>query len=171
MYQLTNEEIEYIESDLTRSGIRTQSMRDNLLDHICILLEEQLERREEFETLYKAILPRFYNENLSELETQSRRLQLARHHLIVTKLQFFIILLVLLICPFIISLANHITFTWSEIETQLTQKLWGPVLAYAVWPISSLLVLFLIPDRLDPPIQRRAKIFIGIRPIIAIENN
>ena len=170
MYQLSTEEIEYIQSDLTRSGIRTQGLRDNLLDHICILLEDKLQHSDEFEAVYRIILSGFYIENLRELEGQTRLLELSRHHLILTKLQFFIILFILLLFPFIVYLANHITFTWFGIETGLTKNLWGPVLAYAVWPISSLLVLFLIPDRLDPPIQRRAKIFIGMRPVIAVEN-
>lgn len=170
MYQLSNEQVDYIHDDLVRLGIRTQSIRNNLLDHICILLENEMESSEQFETLYRTILPRFYNQNLNEVEIQAQRLTFSRH-LTLTKLQFFFFLFVLIVSPFMICLLCIIPpHSVGARVDQFTKDLWGPMLAYGLWPISSLLVLFLIPDSMDPPIARHAKIFIGIRPIIAVIN-
>ena len=87
--------------------------------------------------------------------------------MVISKGQLFILLLVLLICPFMIYLLSGTSGT----EGELTISLWGPVLAYGLWLLCSLLVLFLIPDSLDPPVPRGAKIFIGIQPIIAVVNH
>ena len=87
--------------------------------------------------------------------------------MVMGKGQFFTLLLVLLICPFMIYLLSGTSGT----EGELPISLWGPVLVYALWPLCSLLVLFLIPDSLDSPIPRGSKIFIGIRPIIAVVND
>ena len=51
MYCLSNEQVDFIATDIRQRGIHLQDLHENLLDHICIILEEKLEKEEEFETV------------------------------------------------------------------------------------------------------------------------
>ena len=68
MYQLDDQQIDFILSDLRQRGIRTESLRLNLLDHICILIEENLEKGGDFYHYYTTVLPSFYKQELRELD-------------------------------------------------------------------------------------------------------
>jgi hypothetical protein len=48
MYPITDQHIEYMLRDLDAKGIRTPDLQQNLLDHICILAERNLEEEEDF---------------------------------------------------------------------------------------------------------------------------
>lgn len=163
MYSLSNEQVDLIDRDLIRLGLHTESVRTNILDHLCIMIEQEIACADEFEEAYRNILPAFYNKELREIERQTQLLLWSRDHLILTKLQFFALLFFLLVGPCIM-------YMWWASQTEVPaseylvpKDVWGAVLAYASWPLSSLLVLFLIPDRLDPPIPRHAKVAVGFR--------
>ena len=52
MYRITDENIDFILKDLNKRGIQTESLQLNLLDHICILIEENLEEGADFHQFY-----------------------------------------------------------------------------------------------------------------------
>ena len=54
MYQITEENIDFILEDLEKCGIKTESLRLNLLDHICIIIEENMEEGGDFHQFYAA---------------------------------------------------------------------------------------------------------------------
>src|SRR5258708_9386644 len=89
-------------TDLRQRGIETESMCMNLLDHICILIENNLEEDGDFERFYATVIPSFYKEELRELEDEALLLMsLRRGHLLISRNQFFLLLVGLLIGPFI----------------------------------------------------------------------
>jgi hypothetical protein len=159
MRQLSEKEIDFIEADLIRKGIVTKSVRDNLLDHICILFEEQAAMEEDFITAYNNLIRRFYLNDIREIELGARLAVLSRRHLILTKSEFFVSLLLMMVVPIAVYLLSF---------SDLQKDVWGPVLAYATWPLCSLIVVFFIPDKLDPPLSKNSRIAIGFRPLISI---
>jgi hypothetical protein len=163
MYQLNDAQVALIDQDLIRLGLTTESVRANILDHLCIMIEQEITCADEFEEAYQTFLPAFYNKELREIERKTQLLLWSRDHLILTKLQFFALLFFLLVGPCVMYLwwASHAPAPAHEYV--VPKVVWGPVLAYASWPLSSLLVLFLIPDRLDPPIPRHARVALGFR--------
>ena len=171
MYQLSEQQIDFIEYDLTRLGIQTKSIRDNILDHICILLEERLEKQNDFSVAYEEILKTFYTHELREIEVDARVAVLSSRHLVLNKLQFFVVLFFVLIAPFVLYLLYQSTHISSQPMILPIKEAWKPALAYATWPLSSLIVLFLIPDRLDSPIPRHSRIFIGLCPFISVTSS
>ncbi len=60
MYQITDENIDFILEDLNKRGIQTESLQLNLLDHICILIEENLEEGADFHHFYAETIKSFY---------------------------------------------------------------------------------------------------------------
>lgn len=54
---LTDQQIEYISNNLKFYGIKTEELRDDVLDHICTFIEN--ETFEDFETAYKEAIKNF----------------------------------------------------------------------------------------------------------------
>jgi len=170
MYQLNDQQIDFILSDLGQRGIRTESLRLNLLDHICILIEENLEENGDFYQYYTSVLPAFYKQELRELEEEAHLLMtMQRGHLLLSRNQFFLLLFALLIGPFITYDIVWMVNTAIAIGGwRLPFEIWGSTLIFALYPLLVLLVLFFTPEKFDPLIPRGSKILLGFRPFIRI---
>jgi hypothetical protein len=169
MYSLTNQQIDFIANDIRRRGIEIESLQDNLLDHICILIENHLKENGNFEACYQEVIRTFYSHSLKEIEAETLLLvSLRRPYLVLSRNQFFLLLFSFFIGPFIgydliwFLGPNHPAGTGIPIE------IWGASMAYALWPLLVLVVLFLTPERLDPLIPKKSKIILGIRPFLKI---
>ena len=46
MHSLSDIEVDFIGSDLESKGIVSEDLRDNLLDHICCIIEEEMDDKE-----------------------------------------------------------------------------------------------------------------------------
>jgi hypothetical protein len=44
MYCLSDKQIDFIATDIRQRGIHLPGLHENLLDHICIIIEEKLEK-------------------------------------------------------------------------------------------------------------------------------
>lgn len=168
MYQLDDQQVDFIHSDLQRRGIRTESIRLNLLDHICILIEENLEEEGDFYQYYTTVLPKFYKQQLQELEEEAHLLMaLRKGHLLLYRSQFFLLLFILLIGPYIaydlIQMAHS-----TPIAGKIPLRVWAGPLIFALFPLLVLLVLLLTPERYDPLLPRGARIMLGFRPFIRV---
>ncbi|HEV3222313.1 MAG TPA: hypothetical protein VGZ90_05510 [Puia sp.] len=84
MYIITEQNIDFILEDLSKRGITIESLRLNLLDHICILIEENLEENGDFEAYYNMTIKTFYDKELYELEKETNYL-LYQNNLIMKK--------------------------------------------------------------------------------------
>jgi len=71
MYCITDEQIEYILSDIRRNGVEMEDLQLNLLDHICCIIEQELKENDDFERFYHATVKRFYKHNLREIEEET----------------------------------------------------------------------------------------------------
>lgn len=79
MREITDNEIEFILNDLQKRGIQLEGLRDDLLDHICIIIENEMSESDEFETFYLSILPRFFKKDLQEIQTETNNLIRFKH--------------------------------------------------------------------------------------------
>jgi len=169
MYQLDHQQIDFILSDLQQRGIRTESLRLNLLDHICILIEENLEENGDFHQYYTTVLPKFYNQELRELEEEAHLLMaMQRGHLLLTRNQFFLLLFAVLIGPFITYDLVWMINAAPAIGWSIPSEIWVGTLVFALYPLLVLLVLFFTPEKFDPLIPRGSKVLLGLRPFIRI---
>jgi hypothetical protein len=84
MYTITEQNIDFILEDLSKRGITIESLRLNLLDHVCILIEENLEENGDFEAFYNMTIKTFYDKELYELEKETNYL-LYQNNLIMKK--------------------------------------------------------------------------------------
>jgi hypothetical protein len=71
MYHLSEEQVNYIRADIKRRGIEIESLQEDLLDHICCIMEERMQENANFETVYSSVIKTFYKTELKEIETET----------------------------------------------------------------------------------------------------
>jgi|SRR6185437_4033509 len=169
MTTLTEEQVDHIQADIAARGIRLEGLRDNLLDHICILVEERLEPNADFETVYRSILPAFYRHELYELEEEAIFLASVKGpRLLLNRWLFFALVFGILFSPYCFYFFSWgLTFVPMAYmpETMLT-VCW--IMLCTFFPLVSLFVLCFTPDRFDPVIPWRSKVLLGVHPFIRI---
>lgn len=80
MYSISEQQIDFILKDLRREGIELEDLQLNLLDHICCIIEQELEENGDFESFYQQLKPRFYKKHLLELEEETYSLLTFKHY-------------------------------------------------------------------------------------------
>lgn len=68
---IIDEKVEWIESDLIGRGLKYGSLREDLIDHICCLLEESMNTGKDFDSSYSEILESIGDNRLREIEHQT----------------------------------------------------------------------------------------------------
>lgn len=71
MYPISEQQIDFILNDISGRGIKMRDLQLNLLDHICILIEENLEEGGDFEHFYASVITAFYTKELCEIEEET----------------------------------------------------------------------------------------------------
>jgi cytochrome c biogenesis protein CcdA len=74
MRNVTDDEVIFIDHDLSARGIVLGELRDNLIDHICCIIEHESDIEEDFYKCYERVLPQFFKEELQEIQTETDNL-------------------------------------------------------------------------------------------------
>ncbi len=80
MVVLTHEQVAFILNDIRRSGIETEELQLNLLDHICCIVEAELLPNHSFEECYLSVKPRFFKRELYEIQEETNLLLTFKHY-------------------------------------------------------------------------------------------
>src|SRR5688572_27932704 len=71
MYCLSEEQIAFISRDIRARGVEMESLQQDLLDHVCCLIEQNLEANGDFENFYTTAIRTFYRSELKEIEEET----------------------------------------------------------------------------------------------------
>lgn len=71
MYQLTEQQIDFIMNDIRARGVMMESLQHDLMDHVCCIIENQLEATGDFERFYESVITTFYRKELREIEDET----------------------------------------------------------------------------------------------------
>ena len=74
MVELSKQQVQFILKDIHQNGIQNEDLALNLLDHICCILEEELEDNHSFETHYHSVFKRFFKKEMAEIEEETQLL-------------------------------------------------------------------------------------------------
>lgn len=169
MATLTDEQIDYVIADLHAHGIRLEGLRDNLLDHICILVEERLAEGGEFEQLYAEIIPTFYKQELYELEEEALFLASMRGpHVVLSRGWFFLLAFAVVLSPYLAYIAQWWFFQRPTDFVRNSFDVIAGGMVLDLYPLLTMIILFLTPNRFDPLIPWRSKILLGLKPLIRV---
>lgn len=71
MKRLTDEQIDFLADNLERHGIDDERLRVELLDHVCVLVEVELNAGKTFEDAYQLVLQRFGNDGFRRVQDET----------------------------------------------------------------------------------------------------
>jgi hypothetical protein len=71
MYQLSDKQLDFILNDIRARGVEMESLQNDLLDHICCVIENNLEANGNFEDFYQKTIHTFYKHELWEIEEET----------------------------------------------------------------------------------------------------
>jgi uncharacterized membrane protein len=74
MVSVTDKQLDFILDDIIAHGIVTEDLQYNLLDHICCIVENEMNTEEDFFKFYERILPRFFTDELREIQDETDKL-------------------------------------------------------------------------------------------------
>lgn len=74
MYRITDNQIDFILDDIRARGIGMEELQNDLLDHICCIIEQKLEANGDFEQCYSETICLFFKKELREIETETKLL-------------------------------------------------------------------------------------------------
>ena len=80
MYQLNNKQIEFIADDIKKRGIEIEDLHNNILDHVCCMIENNLEENGDFEKFYSNTIVKFYKNELWEIEEETISLLMFKNY-------------------------------------------------------------------------------------------
>jgi hypothetical protein len=80
MYQLRDEQIDFILTDIKHRGVEMEDLQMNLLDHICCILERDMNEEGDFETVYNKTIQTFFKYELWEIEEETIQLLTFKHY-------------------------------------------------------------------------------------------
>jgi len=86
MYQITDQQMDYILNDIRRNGIHMEDLQLNLLDHICCLVEYNLKETDDFESFYHRTIKQFYSKELKEIEEETIQLLTFKNYFMMKKI-------------------------------------------------------------------------------------
>ena len=69
MDYLTDEQIDYIVDDLRRRGLHYAPLVDELLDHVCCLVESEVAAGTDFEVAYRQTIQAFGRDGIQKTQT------------------------------------------------------------------------------------------------------
>lgn len=71
MYTLKDEQVDFIIADIEARGIGLDDLQQNLLDHICCILEQDVTGDNDFTACYNRTIRQFYKHDLAEIERET----------------------------------------------------------------------------------------------------
>ncbi len=86
MYQLSDKQIDFILNDISARGVEMESLQQNLLDHICCIIENNLEETGDFEKFYQKTIKTFYKDELWEIEEETMQLLIFKNYYTMKKI-------------------------------------------------------------------------------------
>jgi hypothetical protein len=86
MYRLNDQQIDYILNDIRARGVEMESLQNDLLDHVCCIVENKLEESGDFERFYESIIKTFYKKELKEIEEETITLLNNKHYYAMKKI-------------------------------------------------------------------------------------
>ena len=85
MYNLSEQQIEYILNDIRRNGVEMEDLQLNLLDHICCIIEQNLKEGDDFEDFYQKTVKQFCKHELWEIEEETIILLTIKNYYVMKK--------------------------------------------------------------------------------------
>ena len=84
MAVIKDEHIDFILNDISNRGVVISDLKENILDHVCCIIEKEMPADADFHAFYEEVIPRFFNNDLKEIQKETDYLLSSRYIHILT---------------------------------------------------------------------------------------
>lgn len=79
MVRVSDEQVDFILHEIEARGVTIEDLQWNLLDHMCCIIENEMSETDNFDQFFQRLLPRFFNDNLREIQEETELLLTFKH--------------------------------------------------------------------------------------------
>lgn len=79
MGKVSDEQVDFILREVQARGVTIEDLQWNLVDHMCCIIENEMSEDEDFYLFFEQLLPRFFSDNLREIEEETELLLTFKH--------------------------------------------------------------------------------------------
>ena len=79
MVRVSDEQVDFILREIEARGVTIEDLQWNLLDHMCCISEDEMSETEDFDQFFQRLLPRFFSDNLREIQEETELLLTFKH--------------------------------------------------------------------------------------------
>jgi hypothetical protein len=79
MVRVSDEQVDFILREIEARGVTIEDLQYNLLDHMCCIIENEMSETDNFDQFFQRLLPRFFNDNLREIQEETELLLTFKH--------------------------------------------------------------------------------------------
>lgn len=79
MVEVSDEQVDFMLREIRAHGVTIEDLQWNLLDHMCCIIENEMSETEDFYLFFERLLPRFFNDNLREIQEETELLLTFKH--------------------------------------------------------------------------------------------
>lgn len=79
MVRVSDEQVDFILHEIEVRGVTIEDLQWNLLDHMCCIIENEMSETDNFDQFFQGLLPRFFNDNLREIQEETELLLTFKH--------------------------------------------------------------------------------------------
>ena len=79
MVKVSDEQVDFILREIEARGVTIEDLQWNLLDHMCCIIENEMSETDNFDQFFQGLLPRFFNDNLREIQEETELLLTFKH--------------------------------------------------------------------------------------------
>jgi hypothetical protein len=79
MVRVSDEQVDFILREIEARGVTIEDLQWNLLDHMCCIIENEMSETDNFDQFFQRLLPRFFNDNLREIQEETELLLTFKH--------------------------------------------------------------------------------------------
>lgn len=79
MVRVSDEQVDFILREIEARGVTIEDLQWSLLDHMCCIIENEMSETEDFDQFFQRLLPRFFNDNLREIQEETELLLTFKH--------------------------------------------------------------------------------------------
>ena len=76
---IKDEHIDFILNDISNRGVVISDLKENILDHVCCIIEKEMPDDADFHAFYEEVIPRFFNNDLKEIQKETDYLLSSRY--------------------------------------------------------------------------------------------
>jgi hypothetical protein len=76
---IKDEHIDFILNDISNRGVVISDLKENILDHVCCIIEKEMPVDADFHAFYEEVIPRFFNNDLKEIQKETDYLLSSRY--------------------------------------------------------------------------------------------